>query len=53
MQLLKSRELVLGLIILGLVIGISIRAPVFVTPESMLNQRRVYIVVYFFKFCRL
>lgn len=37
MQLLKSREFVLGLIILGLVIIIGIRAPVFVTPESLLN----------------
>ena len=37
MQLLKSREFVLGLIILGLVIAIGIRAPVFVTPESLLN----------------
>ena len=37
MPLLKRRELVLGLIILGLVIVIAIRAPVFITPESLLN----------------
>ena len=37
MQLFKSREFVLGMIILGLVIVIGIRAPVFVTRESLLD----------------
>jgi rhamnose transport system permease protein len=37
MKLLKSRELVLGLIILALVVIVGIRAPVFVTPGSLLN----------------
>ncbi len=37
MTLLKSRELVLGLIILGLITIVGIRAPVFITPDSLLN----------------
>ena len=37
MSLLKNRELALGLVILALVVAIGIRAPVFVTPSSLLN----------------
>ncbi len=37
MSLLKNREFALGLVILALIAAIGIRAPVFVTPASLIN----------------
>ncbi len=37
MNLLKNREFALGLVILALIAAIGIRAPVFVTPASLIN----------------
>ena len=37
MSLLKNREFALGLVILALIAAIGIRAPVFVTPTSLIN----------------